>query len=95
MQWLAAYDETRPARPPKRAAAKPVELLLEQTPRVQGTIFSYDHDTGYVVAMVGGDDYDRSEFNRVSQACRQPGLGVQADVLLAGAGPRLRLRRRC
>ena len=47
--------------------------MLEQTPRVQGTLFSYDHDTGYVVAMVGGDDYDRSEFNRVSQACRQPG----------------------
>ena len=40
---------------------------------MQGTIFSYDHHTGYVVAMVGGDDYDRSEFNRVSQACRQPG----------------------
>ena len=47
--------------------------MLEQTPRVEGTIFSYDHGSGYVVAMVGGDDYDRSEFNRVSQACRQPG----------------------
>ena len=65
----------RPARDRRSGAgpAKPVELLLEQTPRVQGTLFSYDHDTGYVVAMVGGDDYDRSEFNRVSQACRQPG----------------------
>src|SRR5215831_2619851 len=74
VQWLPPYDETAPGKkPPARAAAKPVELLLEQTPRVQGTIFSYDHDTGYVVAMVGGDDYDRSEFNRVSQACRQPG----------------------
>ena len=47
--------------------------MLEQTPKVQGTIFSYDHETGYVVSMVGGEDYDRSEFNRVSQACRQPG----------------------
>ena len=76
VQWLPAYDENTPGKsgsPRKSAAAKPVELLLEQTPRVQGTIFSYDHDTGYVVAMVGGDDYDRSEFNRVSQACRQPG----------------------
>ena len=50
-----------------------MELTLEQTPRVQGTVFSYDHRSGYVLAMVGGDDYDRSEFNRVSQACRQPG----------------------
>ena len=74
VQWLPAYDETATGKaPPKRPVAKPVELQLEQTPRVQGTIFSYDHETGYVVAMVGGEDYDRSEFNRVSQACRQPG----------------------
>jgi penicillin-binding protein 1A len=73
VQWLPAYDENAPSKTPKRAVTKPVELLLEQTPRVQGTIFSYDHETGYVVAMVGGEDYDRSEFNRVSQACRQPG----------------------
>jgi penicillin-binding protein 1A len=71
VQWLPAYDETAPGKAPKRPRA--VELSLEQTPRVQGTIFSYDHSSGYVLAMVGGDDYDRSEFNRVSQACRQPG----------------------
>ena len=40
---------------------------------MQGAIFSYDHTSGYVVAMVGGADFDRSEFNRVVQACRQPG----------------------
>lgn len=51
----------------------PVQLKLEQTPRVQGSIFSYDHDSGYVVAMVGGSDFDRNQFNRVTQACRQPG----------------------
>ena len=74
VQWLPPFDETAPgkaARPSK--AARPVELTLEQTPRVEGTLFSYDHSSGYVVAMVGGDDYDRSEFNRVTQACRQPG----------------------
>ncbi len=70
VQWLPAYDEKALKRPPPK---KVVELTLEQTPRVQGTIFSYDHGSGYVVAMVGGDDFDRSEFNRVSQACRQPG----------------------
>jgi penicillin-binding protein 1A len=70
VQWLPAYDDkTMKWPPPKRA----VELTLEQTPRVQGTIFSYDHGSGYVVAMVGGQDFDHSEFNRVSQACRQPG----------------------
>jgi penicillin-binding protein 1A len=56
-----------------RSASRLVTLTLEQTPRVQGAIFSYDHASGYVVAMIGGADYDRSEFNRVTQACRQPG----------------------
>jgi penicillin-binding protein 1A len=65
VQWLGAYEGKKPP-------AVPV-LQLEQTPRVQGLIFSYDHQTGYVVAMVGGLDHDRSEFNRVVQACRQPG----------------------
>jgi penicillin-binding protein 1A len=72
VQWLSPYDEkASPARPGR--APRPVELALEQTPRVQGTIYSYDHTSGYVLAMVGGDDYDRSEFNRVVQSCRQPG----------------------
>ena len=66
VQWLGAFDGRRPP-------AGPTLLRLEQTPRVQGAIFSYDHQTGYVMAMVGGLDYDRSEFNRVVQACRQPG----------------------
>lgn len=66
VQWLSAYaDHPRPHGP--------VVLRLEQTPRVQASLFSYDHQSGYVLAMVGGLDFDRSEFNRVVQACRQPG----------------------
>ena len=48
-------------------------VKLEQVPHPQTTIFTADHHTGYVVAMVGGYDYDRSVFNRAVQACRQPG----------------------
>jgi penicillin-binding protein 1A len=66
VQWMPAYAERKPPR-------GPVTLRLEQTPKVQGSLYSYDHQTGYVVAMVGGLDFDRSEFNRVVQACRQPG----------------------
>jgi penicillin-binding protein 1A len=74
VQWLPAYDESaRPQKQGKPGAARPVELALEQTPAVQGSVFTYDHGSGYVLAMVGGDDYDSSEFNRVSQSCRQPG----------------------
>lgn len=48
-------------------------VRLEQVPHPQATIFTADHHNGYVVAMVGGYDYDRSVFNRAVQACRQPG----------------------
>ena len=48
-------------------------VKLEQVPHPQTTIFTADHHNGYVVAMVGGYDYDRSVFNRAVQACRQPG----------------------
>jgi penicillin-binding protein 1A len=75
--WLPAYDENvekaKAAARGRPLPKRPVELTLEQTPHVQGAIFSYDHGSGYVVAMVGGDDYDRSEYDRVAQACRQPG----------------------
>ncbi len=48
-------------------------VRLEQVPHPQISIFTADHHTGYVAAMVGGFDYDRSVFNRAVQACRQPG----------------------
>src|SRR6185436_9308153 len=48
-------------------------VRLEQVPHPQTAIFTADHRTGYVAAMVGGHDYDRSVFNRAVQACRQPG----------------------
>jgi penicillin-binding protein 1A len=48
-------------------------VRLEQVPHPQSTIFTADHHNAYVVAMVGGYDYDRSQFNRAVQACRQPG----------------------
>jgi penicillin-binding protein 1A len=63
-EWLAASD-----KPEGRANV----VKLEQVPRVQGLLYTFDHRTGYVQALAGGTDYDRSEFNRVTQACRQPG----------------------
>lgn len=53
---------------PKAAA-----VVLEQEPRVEGAITTFDHQTGYELAHVGGRDFERSSFDRISQACRQPG----------------------
>jgi penicillin-binding protein 1A len=48
-------------------------VVLEQVPHPQSALFTADHETGYVTAMVGGTDYARSQYNRAIQACRQPG----------------------
>jgi len=65
--WIPKDDQ------PEWDVAHPDVVKLEQVPHPQSAIFTADHHTGYVVAMVGGFDYDRSEFNRTVQACRQPG----------------------
>ena len=49
------------------------EYLLFQVPRLQGALVAIDLQTDYVTAMVGGIDYDGSQFNRVTRGCRQPG----------------------
>ncbi len=59
----------RPAEVPEA----PLLLALEQEPRLQGALVSIDPGTGYVEAMVGGYDFEASEFNRAFKACRQPG----------------------
>jgi len=54
-------------------AEPPWYARLWQRPTVQGALLSLDVATGDVLALVGGYDYDASEFNRVTQARRQPG----------------------
>ena len=51
---------------------------LGQTPQVEAALYVYDHRTGYVPAFVGGEDYDRSQFDRTTKACRQPGSVFKA-----------------
>lgn len=46
---------------------------IGQVPRVEGVLLSTEVDTGYARAMIGGWDFDRSEFNRAIKGCRQPG----------------------
>jgi penicillin-binding protein 1A len=53
--------------------AVPVEIVLEQPPAVEGALLAIDNETGQVRAMVGGFSFDRSKFNRATQARRQVG----------------------
>lgn len=49
------------------------QYQLAQTPRLEAALVSVDLDTGYVVSLAGGIDFDRSQFNRATDGCRQPG----------------------
>ena len=56
---------------------------LKQLPKVNGAIVVMDPHTGRVLAMVGGFSYKLSEFNRVTQAKRQPGSAFKPFVYAA------------
>ena len=48
-------------------------LSLEQEPTVEGAIITLHRETGDILAMVGGYDFNKSQFNRAYQASRQTG----------------------
>ncbi len=53
---------------------------LKQLPKVNGAIVAMDPYTGRVLAMAGGFSYRLSEFNRATQAKRQPGSAFKPFV---------------
>jgi penicillin-binding protein 1A len=57
---------------------------LAQIPEVEGGFVSMDPNDGSTLALVGGFDYQRSKFNRVTQAFRQPGSGFKPFIYSAG-----------
>jgi len=56
---------------------------LRQVPAVSGGLVAMDPHTGRVLAMVGGFSYSQSEFNRATQAMRQPGSSFKPIVYAA------------
>jgi penicillin-binding protein 1A len=61
-------------------AGRTGEYRLRQIPEVSGACVAMDPYTGRVFAMVGGFSYDQSEFNRATQAKRQPGSSFKPLV---------------
>src|SRR5690606_32104786 len=57
--------------------------LLRQPPEVSGGMIAMDPHTRRVLAMVGGFSYAESEFNRATQAMRQPGSSFKPLVYAA------------
>jgi penicillin-binding protein 1A len=73
------------ADPLVREDGTPVEgqYRLRQLPEVSGAMVVMDPWTGRVLAMVGGFSFDQSQFNRATQAYRQPGSSFKPIVYSA------------
>ncbi|MSP04123.1 MAG: PBP1A family penicillin-binding protein [Acetobacteraceae bacterium] len=69
-------------KPPPRGLGRRDRVLLRQIPLVQGALVCIDVATGRVLAMVGGWSFQLSQFNRASQAQRQPGSAFKPFVYL-------------
>jgi penicillin-binding protein 1A len=98
---VAAADNTTPktagsavpdaSGKPAAPAASFARVTLRQIPDVQGALVCVDPTTGRVLAMVGGFSFEQSQFNRATQAMRQPGSSFKPMVYLtaleAGLSP--------
>lgn len=71
----------------KNAANDTVSLAkrfsLYQSPDVQSALFSYEPFTGAVKAVIGGQSFKKSEFNRATQALLQPGSAIKPLIYAA------------
>ncbi|MBI4184693.1 MAG: penicillin-binding protein 1A [Proteobacteria bacterium] len=61
----------------------PGTFALRQMPEIEGALVALDPHTGRVLAMAGGYSFQRSQFNRATQALRQPGSAFKPFVYLA------------
>jgi len=67
----------------ERLSDRTLLLTLDQTPQVQGALIAMDPHTGEVRAMIGGYDFDDSQFNRALQARRLPGSAIKPPIYAA------------
>ncbi len=83
----ATQQQPQRTRQGQSAVAPPPQPLsrvsIRQIPAVQGALVSIEPATGRVLAMVGGWSFEQSQFNRASQAQRQPGSSFKPIVYLA------------
>jgi penicillin-binding protein 1A len=64
-------------------ASNEATVTLEQRPLLEAALVAIDNRTGHIRAMVGGQDFSRSKFNRAVQAFRQLGSTFKPVVFTA------------
>lgn len=90
-KWASGYFSSRRALfgkgdivwvriPSSGLETTPWTVSLEQEPETEGAFLAMDPQTGRVVCMVGGKDFSKSQFNRATQAYRQPGSAFKPII---------------
>jgi penicillin-binding protein 1A len=64
-------------------AKKEIRAKLDQVPLVEGALLAIDPSNGEIKALVGGYDFNRSEFDRTMQSYRQAGSAFKPFVYSA------------
>jgi penicillin-binding protein 1A len=62
---------------------KTAHVSLEQDPTIEGSLVALDVRSGAILAMVGGFNFERSKFNRATQAYRQVGSAFKPIIYTA------------
>jgi penicillin-binding protein 1A len=93
-KWAAPFiNRDRKGRTPKKLSEimAPGDIIrtrlhddgkwkLGQLPEVEAALVSLDPISGDIKALVGGSDFSRSKFNRVTQGRRQPGSSFKPFI---------------
>lgn len=96
LSWARQYvDSNRRGQPPTAATAilspgyvirvsrTPTGLRLAQLPDAEAALVAMRPNDGAITALAGGFDFQRSHFNRVTQALRQPGSSFKPFIYSA------------
>lgn len=67
----------------QRLAQEAIATTLDREGDPSAALVAVEASTGYIVAMVGGTDYDVSKFNLAAQGKRQPGSAFKTFGLVA------------
>lgn len=83
--WVSGLgvDEQTPYHAKDVTVSTPIPLALQQVPQIQGALISIEPKTGDVIAMIGGYEFGKSQFNRAVQSMRQPGSAFKPIVYSA------------
>src|SRR5512139_2495981 len=66
-----------------QATGSPPQWRLAQLPEVEAALIALNPNNGAITALVGGFDFHRNKFNRVTQAWRQPGSSFKPFIYSA------------